>query len=574
MNIRKFYLAILTILISSVAYSQKEKNLFAAPLKFPLSLSASFGEIRTDHYHSGVDIKTQGVTGKEVIAADDGYVYYILVSPTGFGKAIYLRHASGFSTVYCHFEHFTPEIDAYVKSLQYQNRSFSITITPPENRFRFKKGDIIGFSGNSGSSFGPHLHFEIRKTDGEKPVNPLLFNFGIEDNIKPVIEMLGIYKESDKTYINGNTRNLIISAAGSNGNYYLSEDNTIRISGLAGFGVSSHDSMNDSPNRFGINSIDLQIDSIPWFSYEINEFSFSETRYINAHIDYESYVRNNLSIEKAFVLPNDKLDLYRNYMNNGLFDFSDDKTHNIKITVKDGSNNISILTFKVISDSQESVNVGKTADSTFILMPYQRSNYFESGDLKVNIPQGALYDTLRFRFSKSEESGNYFSDVYSIHNIYTPLQKPMNVAIRPGKSIKGPKSKLILVLIGKDQKPIYAGGALSGEYVTADVTYFGNYAVWTDTIPPVIGSNGFTNGADLSGKSEIKFSITDNFSGIKTYYGTIDGNWALFEYDPRSDLLFYKFDNNRLTKSTKHSLILKVTDNCNNSSILTREFLW
>ena len=332
--------------------------------------------------------------------------------------------------------------------------------------------------------------------------------------------------------------------------------------------------MNDSSNRFGINSIELQIDSIPWFSYEVNEFSFSETKYLNAHIDYESFIRNNLSIEKTFVLPNDKLSLYKNFMNNGLYDFSDNKTHNIKITVKDGSNNKAVLSFKVISDTIKVKQIRKITDSSLIVMPYQRVNNFEAGDLRVSIPEGALYDTLRFRFSKSDSNGRYFSDIYSIHNIYTPLQKAMIVSIRPGKNIKGPRSKLILVQIGENQKASYAGGSLSGEYVSADIASFGNYAVWTDTIPPVISSNGFINGADLTGKKDIRFIITDNFSGIKTYYGIIDGNWALFEYDPRYDLLLYKIDSEKLTKSTKHNLILKVTDNCNNSTTLSKEFLW
>jgi hypothetical protein len=562
------------IFISVIASAQKESNLFISPLKIPLSLSASFGELRPDHYHSGIDIKTQGVTGKEVIASDDGFVYLLLVSPVGFGKAIFLRHHSGYSTVYCHLDHFSQEIDEYVKGKQYENKSFAVTIYPPEGRFGIKKGETIGYSGNSGSSFGPHLHFEIRKSDGEKPVNPLKFNFEIEDNLKPVINRLAVYQISENTTINGKDGNLYLNLTGADGNYSLPEDTELRISGLAGFGIGTYDFMNGTPNKFGINSIELQIDSIPWFSYEINGFSFFESRYINAHIDYEENLRNNIEIEKTFVLPNDKLSLYKNFMNNGLYDFSDSKTHFVKIIVKDGKNNRAVLSFNVSPGSPKASINEMRPDSSVRIMPYDKSNFFETNGVKVSIPEGALYDILHFKFFKSDGNGRLLSDIYHIHNKYTPVQKPIKLSIKPNRIPPGKESKLILVQIDENRKISFAGGAFSDEYVNADILSFGNYAVSIDTVPPEISSNGFTDGADLSEKKEIRVKITDNFSGIRAYTGIIDGKWALFEYDPRYDLLVYKIDPSRIVKSTKHKLYLKVTDNCNNSATLTKEFVW
>ena len=574
MSFWKKLLFVSILFISTIINAQTKKNLFISPLKIPLSLSASFGELRADHFHSGIDIKTQGVIGKEVLASDDGYVYLLLVTPGGFGRAIFIRHPSGYSTVYGHLDSYAPEIEEYVKAKQYENKSFAVTIYPPKERFQISKGEIIGFSGNSGSSSGPHLHFEIRKSDGEKPVNPLLFDFGIEDNLKPVIEQLAIYSGSGNTTINGRKGNVYLNLSGADGNYSLPGDTELRINGPAGFGIASYDYMNNTSSRFGINSIDLQIDSMPWFTYEINEFSFYETRYINAHIDYEASIRNNIEIERIFVLPNDKLSLYKNYMNNGLFDFNDNKSHSIKIIVKDGSNNKAILSFNVKPAVPNKLLTREQEDSSVTVMPYGKSNLFISEGVRVNIPSGALYDSLRFRYSKSNGNRNLLSEIHHIHNKYTPLQKAYNLSIRPDSIPNGKASKLTMVQIDENKKISYAGGTLLNGYVNADLLAFGNFGIAMDTIPPVISANGLVQGVNLSEKKEIRIKITDDLSGIKAYTGMIDGKWALFEYDPRYDLLVYKFDPVRITKGTKHKLYLHVTDNCNNSSVYNCDFIW
>ena len=571
------YRIILLILILPVIYSlnaQTYHNPFISPLKIPLSLSASFGELRADHFHSGIDILTQGVTGKEVVASDDGYIYLLLVSPVGFGRAIFIRHPSGYSTVYGHLDRYAPEIEEYVRNKQYEYKSFAVTVSPPKERFQISKGEVIGFSGNSGSSSGPHLHFEIRKSDGEKPVNPLLFNFGIQDNLKPVIERLAIYPASGYTTINGKSRNLYINLAGADGMFSLPNDAELKINGPAGFGITSYDYMNNTARRFGINSIELQIDSMPWFTYDINEFSFYETRYINAHIDYEASQRNNIEIERTFVLPNDKLSLYKNFMNNGFYDFNDNKNHTVKIIVKDGSNNKAVLAFNVKPDALKAFYATSQNDSTFIIMPFGQNNLFISDGVKVNIPSGALYDTLHFRYSVSQGKEKFLSRIYHIHNRYTPLQKAYSLSIRPDNIPTGKTSKLLIVQIDDKKKISAAGGTFSGGYITSDILSFGNFAVAIDTIAPLISANGLTPGANFTEKKEIRIKITDDLSGIKTYTGTIDGKWALFEYDPRYDLLIYKFDPVRITKGSEHRLNLQVTDNCDNTSIYNCDFTW
>jgi hypothetical protein len=562
------------LLLSSPGHAQNGKKLFIPPLKIPLSLSASFGELRPDHYHSGVDIKTQGETGKEVVSSADGYVYLILVSPVGFGKAIFIRHYSGYSTVYGHLERYSPEIEEYTVSQQYQNKSYAVSIYPPKDRFIIKQGQVIGYSGNTGSSSGPHLHFEVRKSDGEKPVNPLLFNFGIEDNLKPVFERLVIYPCSDHTLINGRGKSLFLYPSGTDGNYSLPEGTELAINGPAGFGITSYDNISNTPGRFGINAIELQIDSAIWFSYQLNEFSFYETRYINAHIDYEEFIRNNIEIERTFVLPNDKLSLYKSFMNNGLYDFNDNKKHRVRIIVKDGSNNKSILSFTVQPAPAGSTGQGEKRDSTIRIMPFGKSNTFVSPGVKLDIPSGALYDTLYFQYSKSPGNGKLYSEVHHLHNRYTPLHKACSLSLKPDTIPAGKASKLLIVQIDDKMRRSSDGGTFSNGFIRSDILSFGDFAVSIDTIPPVISVNGFTDGSDLSGRNEIRVRITDDLSGIKAYTGTIDDSWALFEYDAKNDLIFYRFDPKRITKGRSHKLLIRVTDNRDNTSTLTRNFIW
>jgi hypothetical protein len=571
MKIKFFFLSL--FVFGNLSWGQKTVNPFASPLKIPLFLSASFGELRADHYHSGIDIKTDGATGKEVIASDDGYVYLLLVSPGGYGRAIFIRHPSGYSTMYGHLERYKPEIEEYVKNKQYENKSFAVTIYPPEGRFKIVKGEVIAYSGNSGASSGPHLHYEVRKTDGEKPVNPLLFNFGITDNIKPVITRLALYPCSSTTTVNGSSKPVYINISGADGKYNLPDQTDVEISGPAGFGITSFDFMNNTSSRFGINSIELLVDSMPWFSYSVNEFSFSETRYINAHIDYEALVRSNLEIEKAYVLPNDKLSLYKSFMNNGIYDFTDNKSHSVRIIVKDGSNNKSILSFNVKPGLPWTLLPNAKKDSSLRIMPFNRVNSFTSEGIKITIPKGALYDTLRFKFSKTKEKPGFFSDVFHVHDRFTPLQVAYNLSIKPDTIPSGKESKLLIAQIDNN-KLSYAGGAFSEGYVKADLLSFGNFVISIDTVPPVIFANGMVNGINLSGKSELRFKITDDFSGIKTYTGLIDGKWALFEYDPRYDLLVYRFDPSRITKGSGHKVNLRVTDNKDNVRVFNCDFIW
>jgi hypothetical protein len=552
----------------------KDRSIFISPVKIPQFLSANFGELRIDHFHSGLDIKTQGVTGKEVVAAANGYIYRISISPVGFGNALYIRHPSGYSTVYGHLERFSKNIDEYVRTQQYSKKSFTVTLFPSKDDFPVKQGELIAYSGNSGGSGGPHLHFEVRKSDNEKPINPLLFDFGMTDNIPPVIEKLVIYPVNSYTLINNQNLTRKINVSGSHGVYSVPRENEISVSGLAGFGIKAYDMLNDSPNKCAVYSIELQIDSTSVFNYVMDGFSFDESRYVNSHIDYETYMKDNVYIERAFVLPNDKLSVYKNVINRGLFNFNDNKTHKARIIVTDANNNKSVVSFQIKAQSNLKHPAAVITDKDFKIMPYNITNKFSAENILVTIPSGALYDTLFFSYKKEAGTKEMFSEVHNIHNKYTPVHKPYSLSIKPSIIPPGKTSKMLIVQVTDDQKKIACNSSWNEGYLSADVLSFGRFFIGIDTISPVISAPGLIQGADLRGERELRIKITDELSGIKSYEPLIDGNWVLFEYDQKNDLLVYRFDESRIKKGSKHDLSLKVTDNKENTSTFKCSFIW
>jgi hypothetical protein len=549
-------------------------NSFRSPFDFDLSVSGNFGEIRTDHFHSGIDIRTQGVTGKKIYSVGNGYISRIKIESGGYGKTLYLTHPNGLMTVYAHLDRFSSEIERYVKDKQYEEKKHAINIFPLKNDFPVAEGELIAYSGNTGYSFGPHLHFEIRNAGNQNVRNVLLYDFGIEDRAAPKFFSLCLYPMDSNSFVNNSTEKQIIPVSGVDEKYRIPDDYSLRATGKIGFGIEAYDYLDGSATRCGIYIIELYVDSTLIYSCLMDEFSFNESRYVNSFIDYEEKQRSGRNIQKAFIEPNNKLSVYGKNVNNGLTEFSDDNPHLVTFIIKDAYLNASRLDFTVMSQSTNKVSSREIKNDFIQYMPWESLNIFERDDIRLVIPEGALYKDLQFQYSRKENGSGLFSAVHNIHNIYTPLHLQCELSIRPGNFPEALQGKAILVNSDKEGKWQYAGGEWDNGFVKGMISAFGNYAVSIDTSAPVIKPLNFSGIPDLSGMNSILFNVKDDLSGLMSYEGYIDGNWALFEYDAKNDLVFYKFDPERISREQNHELELYVIDNKQNIAFYYTEFYW
>ena len=306
----------------------------------------------------------------------------------------------------------------------------------------------------------------------------------------------------------------------------------------------------------------------------MDEFSFSETKYINSHIDYETYIKEKIHYQKTYILPDDKLSVYRDVIDRGIFNFSDGKTHHVEIILEDANSNRSVLVFNVKDHEAVSKPSVKESDKSIIVMPYNRANRFRAENISVTIPAGALYDSIEFTYDKKTGNPQMYSDIHYVHSIYTPVHKPFSLSIKPSVIPEGKESKLLIIQLQDNNRKNALNSRLTDGYVTTDASSFGVFYVGIDTIAPVISANGISSGADLTGKKEFRIRITDELSGIKSYNTLIDDIWALFEYDQKNSVLIYKFDPKRIAKDADHSLELEVTDNRDNKSRFSCNFRW
>lgn len=535
--------------------AQHPKDFFRSPLDIPLFLSGNFGEIRTNHFHSGLDIKTQGVENKPVYAPADGYVSRIKIQAGGYGKALYITHSNGYTTVYGHLNSYTENIATYLKEQQYKKESFEIELFPDSNLFRVKKGDVIAYTGNTGSSGGPHLHFEIRDTKTESVYNPLFFGFEVKDKTPPAITLLAVYS-FDENARKGPQNRKVYAVTKTGGKYMVNGGKPLPASRITGFGLEVYDQLDGADNKNGAYSIELLKDSSRIYYHAIDEMQFHLTRFINSHIDYAEKKQNSNTIQKSFVEPGNQLKIYETKISAGKTLIEEGKKYNFRYSVKDVAGNTSILEFAVEGTKPSPLLLPDSiAAKTFY---FDSINSFKSLGMELQMPDFALYRDIDFMYSSKAKTKQTYSAIHNIHRNTEPLQRDYTLSITPDSVPENIKDKLLIVSFNSNNNPISEGGKFENGTVTTKTKSFGSFAVMADTTKPKITPVNITRDGDLTAAKTIKVNISDNLSGISYYRGSIDGKWVLMEYDAKNSLLTYTFD--QILSKGKHYFELILTD--------------
>lgn len=540
-------LSIFSILLTVTFASSAQQ--YANPLDGELILSGNFGEVRGNHFHSGLDLKTGGSEGKPVYSIADGYVVRIAVSGEGFGKAIYVNHPDGKTSVYAHLRDFAPEIAAYVKEQQYANQSFEVDLEIPASKFPVKQGQVIAKSGNSGSSGGPHVHFEVRETAAQIPENPLNYGFKVRDQRHPELKKLWVYSHSEQGHVDGLLDEKDFKLSGASGNYKLGLDasspnqvDTIHAFGPISFGVAAQDRFSSSDNVCGIYSMTVKVNGDILHQQQIDKFPFDKKRMVNCHVDYEKRVTEKQNVYRTYIAPENTLKLYPAIKNGGVTEIEKGKTYRVEVEVKDHAGNISRFVFVVLGSERKGSAVSATEQITDIFYP-NRENSFSNHSLRVNIPNGCLYDTVKFKYDLKPACANCISAVHSIGKLSdTPLDKYMTVSIKLEKVSENTASKVVIVSFDKNNRPIAEGGSSQWNWITTKTRSFGDYAVMLDSLAPILKPKNFKDQTSTAGIDTLKFHLEDDLSGIRSISGTLNGKWVLLEHDPKNDLLFYVKD--------------------------------
>ncbi len=556
------------------AQQEYPADYFRAPLDIPMYLSGNFGELRTNHFHAGIDIKTLGVTGLKVYASAEGFISRIKIETGGYGNTLYINHPNGYTTVYGHLDRFREDIAEYVRKIQYEREQHTLDIFTGREEWPVSKGELIAYSGSTGNTSGPHLHFEIRDSGPQEPINALLFGFDIEDHMPPKILSLYVYPKGDGGLVNNSRLKQRFEVSGDNGEYRLKSSDTIRVDGPIGYGIEAYDYLDGANNRCGLYSVRMLVDDQLKYHWEMKQFSFNETRYINSYIDYEEKGRNKRTVQKAFLDPNNKLGLYEFTDQGGILDFSENRAFHIAFILDDAYGNRSTIAFTVLGGSRSALNRKNEQEAYTEIFSCMNPNEFNRARLELQIPEGALYDDLNFNFARTEMLPGTYAPVYHLHNPYTPLHMACRLAIEPEGLPDSLKGKALIGMVSDEGEIESVGGQWKDGRVITEILSFGNFTVALDTLPPKIiplVQNGRT---DMSREQSVRFRVTDDLSGIKSYEGYIDNRWALFEYDPKNDLVSYTFDASRINRGSQHELELYITDNKENISYYYTEFYW
>lgn len=550
-------------LFAGITNNTAEAQQLRKPMDIPVLLSGNFGELRSNHFHSGIDFKTQGVEGKPIHSVQDGYVSRISVSPWGYGNGLYITHPDGTTTVYGHLQKFSQKITAYLKEKQYEQESFNVNLSLTPDELPVKEGELVALSGNTGSSGGPHLHFEVRDTETEEPMDPIeYYKDLIKDTQAPKIQGIMVYSMPGKGVVNGSRRKLELKpVTAKNGKQTLT--GKIEAWGEIGLAVKGYDYMDNTSNIYGIKDITLTADSQVIFHSNLDRFAFDESRYLNSFTDFEEWKEHRSFYIKSFVDPGNRLRFIES-LNRGILTIDEPRTYHLTYQLADAFGNTTQLSIRIEGKEQPIPEVDTENTELF---HWWSDNRFGAKGIRLTIPKGNLYDDLYFRYSVKEDS-TALGATHILHNKPVAFHKSAKLSLRLQTDTLDNKQQYGIVRLQNGRRS-WTGGVYRNGWVDADIKETGSYTLGQDLVPPTITP---LNPATWVSKQAIALRLSDNLSGVQTYRGEIDGQYVLFEMNSKS-VITYHFDKERLARG-KHTLKLVVTDACGNQSSYTYPFTW
>ena len=557
----RYYLLTIFFLYASIINSQNSGDY---PLEIPIILSGTFGELRPNHFHAGIDIKTKGTEGFKVYSIGDGYVSRIQITHGGYGKALYIKHDNGQSSVYAHLQKFSPKIEKIVKEIQYSKESYTFRTYPSKDEIRISEKELIGFSGNTGRSFGPHLHYELRD-ELDRPINPMAFkNYSVRDTIPPVV--LGLYyKLIPENSISGSNSSFNeLKLKKISNNLFISD--TLKTSGPVGFGINSFDRMNNTWNKMGLSNIKTNIDGNEIFNMDLNSFSYDEWRHINTFIDYPYYKNKKIKIQKLYIEEFNPLDMYKRSLGDGVVKINETNvTYLYSVKLFDFNKNQSEILVPIQWVKQNDLSNRKLDFENMFKVNKDSTYNFKFPRAKVSIEKNSFYTDKIIQIF--EENNLLHVDKDSI-----PLLKGITIKMDVSRYNDSIRNRTYIGRIGENKKSSFVSSKKEENYVIAKVNNLGDFVIKIDSIKPNISVIDISDNQWISNRKNLSIKISDNESGVKNYRGTINDKWILLEYNPMKGILSYDFNDNVNRDDAKNVLEIKIEDNVGNEKKLIKTF--
>lgn len=542
-------------------------RLATMPVQLPLSMAGGFAEIRPNHFHSGIDIRTNGEEGIKVYSPDDGYVSRINISAWGGGKVLYIDHPSGYRTVYMHLSEFSGKIGRYVRNYQYAHHTFAFDITLPKDSIRVRRGDLVALTGNTGGSYGPHLHYEIRLAENDQTFNPLHFGLPYSDPLAPTIAGIKLYPASENSTINDKKSEAkiypLLTPAKKKGNKTItkgSNSQVINVGGRFYCGIYTHDRQDPTThNKNSIEKIELFVDGELFFRYHVPTFLFEETRAINAIIDYQQYQRNGEYYIVTRHLRGNQNNFCTAYRDNGYLEFHDGDIHRLEYRVYDHKGNSTSKSFQVKAVQPDTSTVSHSG----FLIPkgtpiayFKRCSVVEEGFVATLEPY-TVYENDELLYSKTTDAGG-LSPLHRItlRNHPLPPHQAFSVGLPVPETVPAELRDKLTIVCVNGKKTSACPTKRRDNLLRTTTKSFGGFAVRLDTVPPKVTPVNFANGRRVDSEF-FSVKISDNLSGVSTYSCTVNGQWELAEHDGKSSTLNVS---SKVLKKGQNTVTFRLTD--------------